>query len=157
MASGISPLHIRFLYDLPVRRDSDLVVYLMLTVVVARLPLRLKAVESNGLLPLRATDGFIGKRDVAELGNMNQDQQMTTQDVLAVVSINHATRGQKLAFMGAMLDREWRVSRQLRDAYCAGFPTHVDDDEIVDQSEMEIAECASISGISDWDAVCVFT
>jgi hypothetical protein len=82
---------------------------------------------------------------------------MRTQDVLAVVSIVHATRDQKLAFMGAMLDRQWRVAHQLRDAYCAGFPVDVDDDQIVDQSQAEIGECASLSGISEWDAVCVFT
>lgn len=80
---------------------------------------------------------------------------MKTQDVLAVVSIDHATREQKIAFMGAMLDRQWRVTRQLRDAYCAGFPVDVDDEQIVDQSQTEIAECASLSGISEWDAVCV--
>ena len=80
---------------------------------------------------------------------------MKTQDVLAVVSIDHATRDQKIAFMGAMLDRQWRVARQLRDAYFAGFPVYVEDDQIVDQSQTEIAECASLSGILEWDAVCV--
>ena len=80
---------------------------------------------------------------------------MKTQDVLAVVSIDHATRDQKIAFMGAMLDRQWRVARQLRDAYFAGFPVDVEDDQIVDQSHTEIAECASLSGILEWDAVCV--
>jgi len=80
---------------------------------------------------------------------------MKTQDVLAVVSIDQATRDQKIAFMGAMLDRQWRVTRQLRGGYYAGFPVDVDDDRIVDQSQTEIAECASLSGISEWDAVCV--
>jgi hypothetical protein len=65
---------------------------------------------------------------------------MNAQDVLAVIAIDEATRDQKVAFMGAMLDPQWRVARQLRDACYAGFPVDVDDDQIVDDSPLEIVK-----------------
>ena len=80
---------------------------------------------------------------------------MKTQDVLAVVSLTSATRDQRLHFMRAMLDREWKLAGPLRGGYFAAFPSGVDDDVIVNQSEDEISECAVLSGITNWDAVCV--
>ncbi len=80
---------------------------------------------------------------------------MNTQDVLAVVSLSGASKNQQIKFMNEMLDRNWRATNVCRGGYVAAFPREVDDERIVTQSEREISECASLSGIDGWDAVCV--
>jgi hypothetical protein len=80
---------------------------------------------------------------------------LETQEILAVVSLQDATRDQQLAFMGKMLDLKWRLSNQIQGGFVATYPLEFCDDVLVNESEREIAECAAHTGVAEWDAVCV--
>lgn len=80
---------------------------------------------------------------------------MESLDVVAIVSVGEASRDQKIAFMGAMLDRQWRAIPECANGYFAAFPRDTGETQAVAQSEYEIGECAQLSGIQEWDAVCL--